>query len=284
MLDFRDRVAVVTGAASGIGYGIAEKCAKEGMKVVLAGINEDTLARAESSLESFGTELLTVQTDVSKSSEIERLANITFDSFGAVNLLFNNAGVGAYGYLWECSEADWEWVIKVNLMGVINGVRVFVPRMLSQDGYGHVINTASVAGFLSTPFMGVYQVTKHGVVTLSETLYHELGIHGNNIGVSVLCPGFVKTKIIDAERNRPKNLPEDSRDESGEVSRFGENLRSGIESGISVETVADITFEGIRNRKFYIFTHPEYKERFQTRFKKILNEQPPTTTWSSSTS
>ena len=163
MKDFKDKVSVVTGAASGIGFGIAEKCAKEGMKVVLADIEVNALENAEHMLNETGAETLAVPTDVSNGKEVEALADITYNTFGTVNLLFNNAGVGVVGRLWEYTEADWEWVLGVNLWGVIHGIRVFVPRMLEQQVDGYIVNTASGAGFLSGPYYGIYQVTKHGV-------------------------------------------------------------------------------------------------------------------------
>ena len=271
MKEFKDKVSVITGAASGIGFGIAEKCAREGMKIVLADIEINALNNAEAKLKEIGVETLAVLTDVSKGKEIKALADITYNTFGEANLLFNNAGVGITGSLWEHTEADWEWVLSVNLLGVINGIRVFVPRMLEQDGYGHIINTASVAGILSYPFMGVYSASKHGVVTISEILHHELRLLGSELRVSVLCPGLVKTNIMEAERNRPESLVNTIEDTANkEAIRFENELRSGVESGMSVEALTDIVFNAIRNEKFYILTHPQIKEIFQRRFHEIL--------------
>src|SRR2546423_9022177 len=173
MKDFQGKVAVVTGAASGIGRGLAEKCVREGMKVVLADVEEKVLNQASAELKALSGDVLAVRTDVSKAGDVEALAQQAFDTYGAVHLLFNNAGVGGGSTLWESTLADWEWVLGVNLWGVIHGIRTFVPRMLEQHTEGHIINTASVAGLISSPG-GIYNVTKHGVIALSETLYHEL--------------------------------------------------------------------------------------------------------------
>jgi len=276
--EFEGKVSVITGAASGIGFGIAEKCAREGMKVVLADIEVRALENAESMLKEIGGETLAVPTDVSNGKEVEALADITYDTFGKVNLLLNNAGVGFVGRLWECTEADWQWVLGVNLWGVIHGIRVFIPRMLEQQVDGYIVNTASGAGFLSGPYMGIYQVTKHGVVTLSETLYHELNLIESKIKVSVLCPGYVKTRIMDAERNRPSrvaNVGKVVRSEGAQELRA--EMDSGVEAGISPSTLADIVFDAIRNEKFYILpgTLPEYETSIRTRMEEILQERNP---------
>jgi short-subunit dehydrogenase len=282
LMDFKDKVAVVTGAASGIGYGLSEKCAKEGMKLVLADIEEKALANAYSNLESIGAEILKVKTDVSKREEVEALAEVTYDNFGEVNLLINNAGVGVGGPLWEFTIVDWEWVLGVNLWGVIHGIKAFVPKMLKQDSYGHIINTASTAGFASGPYNGPYYVSKHGVVVMSEVLHHELKLIRSKIRVSVLCPGFIKTNIIECERNRPPDLTDvTEKVVNRDVQRYLEYMRSSVDSGMSTESLADIVFDSIRNEKFYIFPNPEWKERFKIRFEEILEEHTPTTTWKS---
>ena len=278
MKEFRDKVSVITGAASGIGFGIADKCAREGMKVVLADIEVSALENAESMLKVIGAETLAVPTDVSNGKEVEALADTTYDTFGEVNLLFNNAGVGVAGRLWECTEADWEWVLGVNLWGVIHGIRVFVPRMLEQQVDGYIVNTASGAGFLSSPYFGIYQVTKHGIVTLSETLHHELNLVKSKLKVSVLCPGYVKTRARDAERNRPPRLANVSEAViDKEIQEFSEELDAGVEAGMSPSTLADIVFDAIRNEKFYILpgTLPEYETSIRTRMEEILQERNP---------
>jgi len=183
MKEFKDRTAVITGAASGIGRAIAEQCARESMKVVLADIEEEALSQAEKEMKAAGASVLAVVTDVSKASDVEALAQKTLDAFGAVHLLCNNAGVGVGGCVWECTIEDWKWVLGVNLWGVINGVRVFVPIMLEQDTECHIVNTASGLGLISSPYPGIYKVTKHAIITLSETLYHEMALRGTNIKV-----------------------------------------------------------------------------------------------------
>ncbi len=206
MEQFRDKVAVITGAGRGIGRAIAARCPQEGMKVVLAGMGRESLARTEADLREQGATVLCVQTDVTKVADIERLAAKTLDAFGAVHLLVNNAGVGAGTTVWESTLADWEWTLGVNLWGVVYGVKVFTPIMIAQDTACHIVNVSSVAGLLSGPRLGVYKVAKHGVVSLSETLYYELAQRGTQVGVSVLCPGFVNTDIMTGDRNRPAEL------------------------------------------------------------------------------
>jgi NAD(P)-dependent dehydrogenase (short-subunit alcohol dehydrogenase family) len=201
MKDFSGRIAVVTGAASGIGRALAERCAREGMRVVLADVEPGPLAEVEAGLRAGGGTALAVRTDVSQAKDVEALAQKTLDAFGATHLLFNNAGVATSGTVWESSLADWEWVIGVNLWGVIHGVRAFAPIMLAQDAEGHIVNTASLSGLISFPRGGAYAATKHGVVTLSEALHHELAERGERVKVSVLCPGLVQTRIVDCARN-----------------------------------------------------------------------------------
>lgn len=279
MKEFKDKVAVITGAASGIGRGLAERCAQEGMKVVLADIEEKALTETEKEMKAAGASVLAVLTDVSKASDIEALARKTLDAFGAVHLLCNNAGVGpGAAYIWERTVADWKWVMGVNLWGVIHGVRVFVPIMLEQDTECHIVNTASVGGLISSPHLGVYKVTKHGVVTLSETLYHELAQRGAKINVSVLCPAYVNTRIMDAERNRPAELRNDPTEEktSPEGQAVHQAMREAVQAAMSPQQVADRVFNAIREEKFYIFTDPEWKPVMQMRMEDILQERNPT--------
>jgi len=278
MKEFKDKVAVITGAASGIGRAIAERCAHEGMKVVLADIEEEALAQTEKDMKDAGWDVLSVLTDVSKFSDVEALAQKTLDAFGVVHLLCNNAGVGAGTSVWESTLADWKWVMGVNLWSVIYGVRIFVPIMIEQDSESHIVNTSSVAGLTSYPGSGIYKVTKHGVVTLSETLHHELAQRKAKIGVSVLCPGFVKTRIMDCERNRPPEL-QNSRTEvpSGpEYERMFQIWRQAVEEGMPPNQVADNVFEAIRTKKFYILPHHEAKTMIQLRMEDILEERIPT--------
>lgn len=272
----KDKVAVITGAASGIGRAIAEGCAQRGMKVVLADIEEKTLAQAARELEGRGATVLAVPTDVSRGGDVEALARKTLDAFKAVHLLCNNAGVGPLNPILGSTAADWEWIMGVNLWSVIHGVRVFVPRMLEQDTECHIVNTASRAGLICGPTLGIYRVTKHGVVALSETLYHELRERGAKVMVSVLCPSFVRTRILDAERNRPPEL----RNESGglgdpEKEALQGKIQQGLDKATAPDQVAGLVFDAIREQRFYIFPHPELKDLVRLRMEDILLERNP---------
>ncbi len=278
MKEFQGKVAVVTGAASGIGRALAERCAKEEMKVVLADIEEQALMQASRDLAAQGAQVLAVPTDVSQAGEVETLARKAFETYSAVHLLFNNAGVGAGKSAWESSLADWEWVLGFNLWGVIHGIHFFVPRMLEQRSEGHIVNTASMAGLTYGPGQSIYKVSKHGVVSLSETLYYELALRGASLKVSVLCPGLVSTNILDARRNRPARLQDASVKEplspqaEAVVQRFQQAVREAMPPG----QVADIVFEAIREERFYILTHPTWKAAIQIRMEDILQERNPT--------
>ncbi len=278
MKEFKGNVAVITGAASGIGRAMAERCAQEGMKVVLADIEEKALAQTEEEMRTAGAAVLAVLTDVSKASDVKALAQKTLDAFGAVHLLCNNAGVQAGDSIWESTLADWEWVMGVNLWGVIHGVRVFVPIMLEQDTECHIVNTASLVGLMSYPGGGIYKVTKHGIVTLSETLYHELKQRGAKVRVSVLCPGSVNTRIIDAGRNRPtelQNAPVEEKPSREDVMRF-QAWQQAIQEGMPPHQVADCVFKAISEDKFYVLTDPETKPMVRLRMEDILQERNPT--------
>lgn len=275
MKEFKGKVAVITGAASGIGYGIARRSVQEGMKVVLAGINEANLAKAEVELKALGGTVLSVTTDVSERGDIERLARKTMDAFGAVHLLVNNAGVGAGMSPWEATWNDWEWVINVNLWGVIHGVKVFTPMMLAQNTECHIINTASLAGLVVGGASAPYAVTKHAVVALSESLYLTLAQRNALVKVSVLCPGFIKTKIMQAERNRPANLQNQPVEIPPHIQAFLDFMNASVEAGMSPEQVADQVFESIKEEKFYILTHPEWTEVIKLRTDSLLRLENP---------
>src|SRR6266567_3602698 len=278
MKDFQDKVAVVTGAASGIGRALAEKSAQEGMKVVLADVEESALKQAEEELKASGAQVLAVRTDVSQAAEVEVLAQKTFDTYGAVHLLFNNAGVAAGTTVWESSLADWQWVLGVNLWGVIHGIHFFVPRMLAQDTEGHIVNTASSAGLVSSSGLGIYKVSKHGVVTLSETMALELAARGAKLKASVLCPEWVNTRITDAERNRPQALQNALEEQhmSPEMAAMVQAMRQLAQAGLAPSQVAEMVFDAIRQEKFYILTHPTTKQGVQLRMEDILQERMPT--------
>jgi NAD(P)-dependent dehydrogenase (short-subunit alcohol dehydrogenase family) len=276
MQELKDRVAVITGGASGIGLAMAKRFAREGMKLVLADVEEDALRKVEQEFRKAGIPVLAIRTDVSRSHDVERLAEKTLATFGAVHLVCNNAGVAPGGVVWESTVADWEWVLGVNVWGVIHGVRVFVPIMQRQDTPCHIVNTASVAGLLSVPGMGIYCVSKHAVVTLSECLHHDLTERGSKIGVSLLCPAFVPTGIVDSERNRPALLRNPSRARTPEDQAREEQMRHAVQSGrVSAEMVADMVLDAIRQERFYIFTHPRIKPAIQSRMEDVLNERNP---------
>jgi len=277
MKDFQGKVIVVTGAASGIGRALAEYGAALGMKVVLADVEERALQQTAEELKASGAAVLAVRTDVSRAEEVEALAQQAFATYGAVHLLCNNAGVAAGTTVWESSLADWQWVLGVNLWGVIHGVHSFVPRMLEQDSEGHIVNTASSAGLVSSSGLGIYKVSKHGVVTLSETLALELAARGAKLNVSVLCPEWVNTRIVDAERNRPhalQNAPDEQL--SPEASAMREIVRQLTQAGLPPSQVAEMVFDAIRQDRFYILTHPTTKRAVQLRLDDILQERMPT--------
>jgi NAD(P)-dependent dehydrogenase (short-subunit alcohol dehydrogenase family) len=277
MNTFKDRVAVVTGAASGIGRALAERCARQGMRVVLADIEAPALAQAEADLQAVGADVLAVRTDVSRAEEIEALARRTIEAYGAVHLLCNNAGVGAGSTAWESTLNDWQWVIGVNLWGVLHGIHTFLPIMLQQETEGYIVNTASVAGLISYTADAAYHVTKHAIVALSEKLYYDLAYRGANVHVSVLCPGMVNTRIIDGGRNRPPALQDDrsALEVTPEMVAAYEAQRQAIEAGMSPDRVADHVFEAIAENRFYILTHPELTPLIEARMAALVQGQNP---------
>ncbi|MBB5415500.1 NAD(P)-dependent dehydrogenase (short-subunit alcohol dehydrogenase family) [Paraburkholderia atlantica] len=260
MFEFAGKVAVITGAGSGFGRAFAHKGAALGMKLVLADVNAEQLTQTVDALREAGAEAIGVPTDVSSAAQVEALAQAALAAFGKVHLLFNNAGVGTGGFLWESSANDWSWVFGVNVMGVAHGVRVFAPIMLAQNEPAHIVNTASVAGLLAPPAMGIYNASKHAVVALTETLYHDLKLAqagtGGEVGCSLLCPAFVPTGIADAERARPDELRNASRPTRSQIAA-AKQLQRAVQSGkLNADDVADIAFEAIAARRFYIITHP----------------------------
>src|SRR5215475_4173761 len=275
MKEFKDKVAVITGAASGIGRALAERCAHEGMQVVLADVNGDALTATAAALQATGAPVLTVVTDVSKAQDVDALAQQTLATFGAVHLLCNNAGVWAGVSAWDSALADWEWVLGVNLWGVIHGLHTFVPLMLAQGTPGHIVNTASMAGLLTGRGPAVYRVSKHAVVALSEMLYHQLAQRGANIQVSVLCPGGVDTQILDAARHRPAHLPA-ARPLRPEEEAVREATLHRVHTGLSPVHVAERVFHALAADQFYIFTDPGAQAWVRTRMEGILQERNPT--------
>ena len=277
MQQFNGKVAVLTGGASGFGLALARRLAREGMKMVLADLEQAGLERAVDEFASQGVEVIGVRTDVSSAADVEALAARAMERFGKVHLLFNNAGVAEGGAAWENSLADWEWVLGVNLWGVIHGVRTFTPLMLAHGEEGHIVNTASVAGLLSPPGMAVYAVSKHAVVALSECLYQDLAARNAGIGCSVLCPAYVPTGIADSARNRPAALSDAAGGMSEERARQAALMRQAVQSGrISAEQVADAVFDAVRAKRFYILTHKNILASVAQRLEDILGERNPT--------
>ena len=275
MKDFAGKVAVVTGAGSGFGREFARIGAQLGMKLSLADIQPEALAATVDELRGQGAQVIGETVDVSRSADVERLAQRTLDAYGAVHLLFNNAGVASGGLVWENSVKDWEWVLGVNLWGVIHGVRTFVPIMLAQGDECHVVNTASVAGLLSPQLMGVYNVSKHGVVTLTETLYQDLRVTGARVGVSLLCPAFVPTGIAQSHRNRPADLHDGSEPTASMIAAQKASEKAVSSGRISAAEVARMTFDAIRENRFYVITHPKILASVELRLQDVIEQRNP---------
>jgi len=280
MKDVKGKVAVVTGAASGIGRGMAESFAAAGMKVVLADVDAARLGEFARELEKTGAEVLPVKTDVSHQDEVDALAQRALEGFGAVHVVCNNAGVAHGGVpTWQSTLHDWEWIVGVNLMGVVHGVRTFTPLLLEQ-GEGHIVNTASMAGLISGAGNALYGVTKHAVVALSEALFNELAAQGTpRVRVSVLCPGWINTQILQSSlRNQPEAVrhhrPEDRTSPEGEIRR--KLVESMLASGLDPRRVGDLVLDAIREERFWILTHPQWKSMIRHRVDNILEERDPT--------
>lgn len=276
MEELQGRVAVVTGAASGIGLALAERFAAEGMKVVMADIEAAALDSAAAAVRAKATAVHAVRIDVSRAEDVERLARETYAAFGAAHVVCNNAGVAVVGAVHEHSLADWQWVIGVNLWGVIHGVRAFVPRMLAGGDEGHIVNTASMAGLSTAPFMSVYDVTKHGVVALSESMFKEFEASGAPISVSVVCPGLINTSIMRSSRNRPPELSEEGK--AGPMAQaFGQALGDRLTGGYPPSEVADQVVRGIREKRFYVVpAQPEVRKAATIRAQDIIELRNPT--------
>jgi NAD(P)-dependent dehydrogenase (short-subunit alcohol dehydrogenase family) len=270
---FKDRIAVVTGAASGIGRGMVETFIEAGMKVVLADLDKVKLENTFKTFQNSGAEVLCVHTDVSKPDQVEKLAKKTIDAFGAVHLLCNNAGVGFGGrHSWEIPFECWRWVLGVNLMGVIYGIHYFMPIMLKQEE-AHIVNTSSIAGLLSNVVNIPYGVSKHGVVALTESLHHELQILGANVKVSVLCPGPVNTDIMDSsERNRPPDIPAPP-ELSEQEAVFRDAYKSWIGHGLDPKVVGRQVLEAIKEEHLYVITTNEFDGNIEQRMKGIIERK-----------
>jgi len=274
MRNLLGKVAVVTGAASGIGRALAALFAREGMRLVLADVESEALGRTAAELMKGGATVMAIPTDVSCAESVETLARETFAQYGSVHILCNNAGVGSPpGPLWERTLADWQWVFGVNVWGVVHGIRAFVPTMLKQMDEAHIVNTASLAGLLPVPLLGIYNASKHAVVSISENLHSELAMTGSRIGVSVLCPGEVQTRIMESERNRPPALaPSASALVHANVNNTPD-WRTGRAAPMAPEMVAECVIEAIRENRLYVFTHPECTPQVRVRFERILGER-----------
>ncbi len=274
MQELRGKVAVVTGGASGIGLAMARRFSTEGMKVVIADIEAPVLADAAARLRAEGAEVLDVVTDVSQAAQVEELAERTVAHYGAVHVVCNNAGVSCGGPAWEIPLGEWEWVLGVNLWGVIHGVRSFVPRLL-RAGEGHVVNTASMAGLLGLYTAPPYAVSKFAVVALSESLYHQLQIAGAPVGVSVLCPAWVRTRIHESDRNRPLGAGEPGTTELDQQTR--QAMEHVIASGMEPAAVADKVVAAVRSGQFYVLPHDDeaWLSRIMKRTENIVGRRNP---------
>ena len=277
--DFRGKTAVLTGAASGFGLACARIGASLGMNLVLVDVQKDPLKQAHDELKAMGAQVMAKRVDVSDAKDMQSLAEAVQDRFGAPHLVFNNAGVGAGGLVWENTVQDWEWLLGVNVWGVIHGVRLFTPMMLqaaSQDPQwqGHIVNTASMAGLLTPPNMGIYNLTKHAVVALTETLYQDLGLVTEQVGASVLCPYFVPTGIHQSERNRPSHLAAAQPTASQLIGQAMSD--KAVTSGkVTAEQVAQMVFDAVRVNQFYIYSHPKALGNAQARFDAIVQGRNP---------
>ena len=282
MKNFKGRTAVITGAASGFGLEASRIAARLGMNVVMADVQQDALDSAATEIRALGAAVLSYRLDVSKAAEVEALGAAAFARFGAPHFVFNNAGVGAGGLIWETTLKDWEWVVGVNLMGVAHGIRVFTPMMLAaaaeDPAYaGHITNTASMAGLLNAPNMGVYNATKSAVVAMSETLYQDLKLVTDQIGASVLCPYFVPTGITKSDRNRPADMTDAGRHLTRSQLIGRAMSDKAVSSGkVTAAEVAQFVFDAIAEQRFYVYSHPKSLGSVQVRLEDIMTPRNPT--------
>jgi NAD(P)-dependent dehydrogenase (short-subunit alcohol dehydrogenase family) len=274
-------VAVITGAASGFGLECSRIAARLGMRVVMADVQADALGIARAEIEALGATVLPFVVDVSKAAEVEALGAATLQRFGAPNFVFNNAGVGAGGLIWEHSAKDWDWVIGVNLMGVAHGVRVFTPMMLAAakanpQWRGHIVNTASMAGLLNAPNMGAYNVSKHAVVSLSETLYQDLALVSEQVHAHVLCPFFVPTGITRSDRNRPADMAPAAPPTRSQIIAQAMSDKAVSSGKVTAAQVAQFVFDACAANQFYIYSHPKSLGSVQVRLEDIMTPRNPT--------
>ncbi|MFN0305351.1 MAG: SDR family oxidoreductase [Burkholderiales bacterium] len=277
MKDFKSRIAVITGGAGGLGRAMAERFGREGMHLMLADIDPAALDRTAGELRDAGLTVATHRTDVSRGEDVEALARATLERYGSVHIVCNNAGVAPVGAVWESTTADWTWGMGVNVWGVVHGVRVFTPIMLAQGSDGHIVNTASVAGLIAPPGMGVYNVTKHAVVALTESLHHDLMRANAKIRCSVVCPAYFPSGITDSERNRPGELQNAEREKTARQLAMEASMKKAVSSGrLSASDVAEQIFLAIRDDRFYVITHRAIRQAIETRMRDILDERTPT--------
>lgn len=281
MKTFTNRTAVITGGGSGFGLEFARLGASHGMNLVLADVQQDALDAAAAELQAKGVKVLAMRCDVAKAEQVQALADATVAKFGVPHLVFNNAGVGSGGLIWENTLKDWEWVIGVNLWGVIHGLRIFTPLMLraaqSDPNYeGHMVNTASMAGLLNAPNMGVYNVSKHAVVSLSESQYQDLALVSTQVSCSVLCPFFVPTGISQSHRNRPGEMRNNEKPTRSQLIAQAMSEKAVGGGKVSAADVAKMVFEGIAARQFYLYSHPKALATVQTRLEDIMLARNPT--------
>jgi NAD(P)-dependent dehydrogenase (short-subunit alcohol dehydrogenase family) len=280
--DFKNKTAVLTGAGSGFGLECARIGAKLGMNLVLADVQQDALDKAVAEVTAMGAQVLPFKLDVSKADQVEAMGAATLQRFGAPHFVFNNAGVGAGGLIWENTLKDWEWVVGVNIMGVAHGVRVFTPMMLEAAKkdptyQGHIVNTASMAGLLNAPNMGVYNVSKHAVVSLSETLYQDLKLVTDQISASVLCPFFVPTGISQSHRNRPAEFKQSGiKPTKSQLIGQAMNDQAVGKGKVSAADVAQYVFNAVHTGQFYIYSHPKAIGSVQARLEDVMQQRNPT--------
>lgn len=275
------RTAVITGAGSGFGLELARLGASRGMNLVLTDVQADALEAIVAELSQTGAKVVSLRGDVSRAEDVQALADLCLERFGVPHLVVNNAGVAHGGLIWEHTQRDWEWVLGVNLFGVIHGVRIFTPLMLEAarkdpSWTGHIVNVASMAGLLNAPNMGAYNVSKHAVVSLSETLYQDLALVTEQVSASVLCPYFVPTGIHQSHRNRPEELRSEAQPTASQMIAQVMSSKAVTSGRLTATDVANLVFKGVEDRQFYLYTHPQALAMVQTRLEDVVQVRNPT--------